>query len=297
MWKIELTVSTDHITAAEEAIYMYADSLGTGEFPTISDFEITEDLSVRLVEAFFNTQPSAENVLIELKKWLSEGDFSDLKVTEIEEKNWVAESQKLLSPIDTGAFFVFGSHDADQKKADRINLQIDAGQAFGTGQHETTHGCLEAINDLKDMISPKVVLDLGCGSGLLAFAMAKIWSKARIIASDIDPIATETTLQNAAINDIDLSAASLTALTSDGFEDPALSGHGPYDVIAANILAGPLIDLAPEMVENLTRDGHLILSGLLITQQEKVMAAYTEQGLKLVKEYHRGDWSALHLSR
>lgn len=301
-WKIELKINQDLIPLVEEILY----GLDLDNFPTTSNFEIIEGEDIRLVEAYFIIKPDLTLIKDRLKQVIPDinPETIELVCVEIENKDWVSESQKLLHPVDAGLFFVYGSHDADKVPDDKISLLVEAGQAFGTGQHETTHGCLLAISDLAERLSgektPRIALDLGCGSGLLAMAMSRIWP-IPIVASDIDPIATETTEQNAQANHIDIvearsGNAGIAAITSDAFDDSILGAAGPYDVIVANILAKPLQDMAADIVANLAPDGTLILSGLLGTQEEAVMSAYQAQGMKLAKRYVRGEWHSLMLN-
>lgn len=300
-WKIELKVGQSTLPIIQEIIY----GLDGDNFPTLSDFEIEEGNDIRFLEAFFTQKPDMAMLQARLEQILPSFDLSssEIALLEIVDKDWVSESQKLLQPVDTGQFFVYGSHDADKIPQNRISLLVEAGQAFGTGQHETTHGCLLAIGELSQSLSgektPTTALDLGCGSGLLALAMSSIWP-ITIVASDIDPIATETTTLNAKANNIalvDLKSGrpGIAALTSDGFEDNELGLAGPYDVIVANILAKPLQDMAPDIVKNLSQDGILILSGLLNTQEEAVCAAYAKEDMGLIKRYIRGEWHSLML--
>lgn len=298
-----MKVAQDLIPVMEEIIY----GLAPDDFPTLSDFEILEGDNIRLLEAFFVQKPDISLLESRIADCLPSIDLTQaaINLSEIAEKDWVSESQKLLQPVDAGLFFIYGSHDAHKIPDDRINLLVEAGQAFGTGQHETTHGCLLAIGDLsaeyKEKNPPETALDLGCGSGLLALAMSRIWP-ITIVASDIDPIATETTILNAQANQIPVvplksGQAGIAALTSDGFDDTALGEAGPYDIIVANILAKPLQDMAKDIVNNLSLDGTLILSGLLGTQEDAVCAAYTKQGMTLVRRYPRGEWHSLLLRR
>ncbi|PHZ84970.1 50S ribosomal protein L11 methyltransferase [Paremcibacter congregatus] len=302
-WKIELKVALDLIPMVEDILY----GLNIDDFPTLSDFEIIEGDHIRLVEGYFTIKPDVTLLKSRLQDMIPTLDLAacDITLSATEDKDWVSESQKLLTPVDAGKFFVYGSHDADKVPADRISLLVEAGQAFGTGQHETTHGCLLAIGELSETLTgenaPRTALDLGCGSGLLALAMAKVWP-ITITASDIDPIATETTLMNAAANQVpvvalDAGTPGLAALTSDGFDQTDLGRAGPYDVIVANILAKPLQDMAADVVANLSPTGSLVLSGLLATQEDAVCAAYAEQGMILIKRYPRGEWHSLLLRR
>ena len=298
IWRVEMTVSSKIIPALEEIIFA---SGKDGDFPTTSNFEIIEGDEMRLLHGFFNQKPDMEKLRISLNEMaqiLGESS-AEITVAKIKDQDWVSASQKLLAPVDTGRFFLYGSHDTDKRRNHRINILMEAGQAFGTGQHETTHGCLKAIGDLENIVTPSVVLDLGCGSGVLAIAMAKIWTNAMIIASDIDPIAVQTTSQNAVVNNIPLSEVvkngTLTALASDGFKDLNLSGKAPFDVITANILAKPLQMLAGDITDHLKDNGHLILSGLLDVQEQDVLKSYKEKGWILKKSYALAQWRALYL--
>ncbi len=300
-WKIELKLSPDLIPIVQEIIY----GLDQGSFPTLSDFEIDSGNNMRLLEAFFIQKPDLKLFQERLSSIVPAIDLSlcEISLLEIIDKDWVSESQKLLQPVDTGLFFVYGSHDVDKIPEGRISILVEAGQAFGTGQHETTYGCLLAIGELSQTLrganSPKTALDLGCGSGLLALAMSKLWP-ITITASDIDPIATDTTLLNAQANHtavvpLGSGQSGIAALTSDGFDDSDLCKDGPYEVIVANILAKPLQDMAPDIVNNLSKGGILILSGLLGTQEVSVCAAYEKEDMELIKRYVRGEWHSLML--
>ncbi|MFC7049054.1 50S ribosomal protein L11 methyltransferase [Emcibacter nanhaiensis] len=298
-WKLTLELPLEVTSAFEELLYAQGDD----PIPTIATFEIPERPEVWTFEAYYVNRPAEDRVRQALGFLcdMYQLDMPAFVIEEVEQRDWVAESQKILKPVKTNRFFIHGSHDADKVPADRIALQIEAGQAFGTGQHGTTHGCLRAIEDIAEQGQPHNILDLGTGSGVLALAMAKIWDSP-VTASDIDPIATETTIENAEINHVKLAASAedktgVFALTADGFDDPELAGRGPFDLIVANILAGPLIELAPEMARHLTADGRLVLSGLLDHQQERVLDAYRAQGFSLEKEYALGEWRALTLKR
>ncbi|PCI51522.1 MAG: 50S ribosomal protein L11 methyltransferase [Alphaproteobacteria bacterium] len=301
-WKIKLSLARELIPVVQEIIY----GLDGNNCPTLSDFEIEDGHNIRSLEAFFIQKPDLKLFRERLASILPSFDLSLSGITllEIKQKDWVSESQKLLQPVDTGLFFIYGSHDAHRIPDNRISLLVEAGQAFGTGQHETTHGCLLAIGELAEDLTgddknPQTALDLGCGSGLLALAMCKVWP-ITIVASDIDPIATGTTILNAAANRVPVVGlksgdTGIAVLTSDGFEDNELGQAGPYDVIVANILAKPLQDMAPDIVENLSGGGSLILSGLLGTQEKAVCAAYAKEGMTLVRRYVRGEWHSLML--
>ncbi|WP_417450764.1 50S ribosomal protein L11 methyltransferase [Kordiimonas sp.] len=271
-----------------------------GEFPpTLSYFEQAPGQDW-MVEIFFAEQPADTFVDEILKRATLEAwphEFS-----RVENKDWVSESQKLLSPVEAGRFFVFGAHDADKARDGAINMQIDAGQAFGTGKHETTAACLEVLDRLAGEINPDTVLDLGTGSGVLALGAHKIWSEAKVVASDIDPIAVEVTDENIEINDgtaraIGDNKAGIATLAADGLDDPAFTYEKPFDLIIANILAGPLIDLSDDITAALANGGTLVLSGLLVSQKKEVLDAYQARGLVSLGRVEKGEWLALTMSK
>lgn len=209
------------------------------------------------------------------------------------DQDWIKLSQEGLPPVRAGRFFVYGAHDAGQVPRGAIAMRIEAGLAFGTGHHETTALCLAALSNLAKRRRFKRVLDLGCGTGLLAIGAAKLWRK-RVVASDIDPVAVEVTLDNARANG---AAPLVRAVTADGLTHPAIRDRAPYDLIVANILASPLTMLAPSIVRSLAKGGMLVLSGLLTNQENLVVSFYTPHGLILRARHRDGPWSALVLER
>ena len=205
-----------------------------------------------------------------------------------------------MPPVEAGRFFVYGSHDADKVEeilalGDRIPLLIEATVAFGTGHHGTTLGCLRAWDRLySEGVRPSNVADIGCGTAVLAMAAAAVLPEARIIASDIDQVAVDVAEANVAINGL---AGRIECLEAAGFAHPVLKAAAPFDLIFANILKGPLIELAPAMAENTSPGGLVILSGLLVVQATAVTAAYVDVGFTLVSRDDLGEWSALILRR
>jgi ribosomal protein L11 methyltransferase len=215
-------------------------------------------------------------------------------VSEVPDQDWVAKVQRELPPVEAGRFFVYGSHDLEHLPAGRIGLLIEAAMAFGTGHHGTTLGCLRAFDRLLDQgRSFENVLDLGCGTAVLAMAAARM-SLNSVIASDIDPVAVEVAVVNVLANDLE---GRVNCVESIGFDAPALAQAAPFDLIFANILKGPLIDLAPAMAVHLAPGGIAILSGLLVEQADDIVAVYNAQGVDLVKREDLGEWTALTLSR
>lgn len=214
-----------------------------------------------------------------------------VEVSYLKQKDWVSEVQKSFPPLTAGQFFIYGSHYKDALPEGVTPILIDAGMAFGSGEHETTSGCLKALTDLGHTHQFTRLLDMGCGSGILAIAMAKLW-KQPVVAVDIDEIAVKVTEENARTNG---EAERLLTAASDGYQHPLVGEHAPYDLIVANILARPLVELAPELARHLAPGGWVVLSGLLDRQEKDVVAAHEAQGLKLVKVYPQNGWHTLVL--
>jgi ribosomal protein L11 methyltransferase len=217
-------------------------------------------------------------------------------VERLPDEDWVTLSQQGLEPIRAGRFFVHTPAHRSAVPDGAIALEVDAGRAFGTGHHETTTGCLIALDRLKSSgASFSNILDLGTGTGLLAFAGLKLWPVARVTASDIDPISIDVTRENAAINRIPVGRArgQVELAVAPGMAHPRLGARAPYDLVIANILAGPLIQLAPSVAEALEAGGRLILAGLLEAQAEKVAASYRRHGLMASFSTVRGEWPTL----
>ncbi|WP_149867579.1 50S ribosomal protein L11 methyltransferase [Bartonella apihabitans] len=205
--------------------------------------------------------------------------------------DWVSHSLEGLGPVRAGRFFVHGSHDRDKVKPGDLAIEIDAGQAFGTGHHGTTVGCLELIADVMEHEKPQNALDLGTGSGILAIGIALI-EPIRILATDIDPIAIKVAKENFALNGV---AKTITAITATGLDDEEIKKRTPFDLIVANILANPLIELAPQMVPALKKGGSIVLSGILEEQHDRVVKAFEAEGAKYIKTLHHEGWVAIHL--
>jgi len=192
---------------------------------------------------------------------------------ELPEKDWVAENQRSFQPFKVGPFWVHPSHRRAGVPAGLLPIEIDAGLAFGTGTHATTRGCLEMLATLDPAETPNAV-DVGCGSGILAIAMAKLWQRP-VLGGDNDPQAVEVAIENAARNGV---APLCCFVISLGLEAPELAGRAPYDLVVANILAGPLIELAEPFDAATRPGGRLLLSGLLVEQAEMIVAAYKSRG-------------------
>ncbi|WFR94015.1 50S ribosomal protein L11 methyltransferase [Rhizobium tumorigenes] len=211
----------------------------------------------------------------------------------IPDVDWIARSLDGLKPVRAGRFVVHGSHDRDKIRASEIAIEIDAGQAFGTGHHGTTAGCLETIETVMRSRRVRNALDLGTGSGVLAIAVRKL-KNIPVLATDIDPIAVRVARENVVRNGI---ASGISLETAPGFHSTAFSRHGPFDLIIANILARPLIRMAPQLANHLAPGGSVILSGILAAQRWKVIAAYNGARLRHVRTIWRNGWVTIHLDR
>lgn len=253
-------------------------------------FEVEDGSGLWEVGAYFTDAP--DEIALSLLA-MSHG-ARPFAVSQLPETDWVAHVRRELHPVEAGRFFVYGSHDADALPQDRIGLLIEAAMAFGTGHHGTTKGCLEAFDRLLTKgVALGAVADIGCGTAVLAIAAAKVL-EGTVIASDIDPLAVDVARANAQANGV---GGRVTCIEAAGFSHPALAADAPYDLIFANILKGPLIDLAPEMGGHVAVGGHVILSGLLIAQAEDVIAAYDAVGFALTERREIGDWATLTLRR
>jgi ribosomal protein L11 methyltransferase len=215
-------------------------------------------------------------------------------VSEIPETDWVAHVKRELQPVEAGRFYVYGGHDADRVPEGSVALLIEASMAFGTGHHGTTLGCLLALDRLDQIgFRGRRVADIGCGTAVLAMAAAAIWPDP-VIASDIDPIAVEVAAANVKANHL---TDRVTCIEAVGFDNPQILANAPFDLVFANILKGPLIELAPDMGAQIAPGGVAILSGILTTQADDVIRAYKNNGFALSNCDEIGEWTTLVLSR
>jgi ribosomal protein L11 methyltransferase len=245
-----------------------------------------------LIHAYFEHEPTSEELYL-----LASLGSGRPKVEQLGEADWVTMSQAGLQPIRAGRFTVHTPTYAPDPE--RVNFEIDASLAFGTGQHATTSGCLASLDRLE--VAGKSfanIADIGTGTGLLAFAALALWPQARCIATDIDPVAIDVASDNAAINNVHVGhgAGELLLGVADGLESALLTARAPFDLIIANILAGPLIELAPDFARSLAPGGTVVLAGLLNTQADGVIAAYEQQGMS-VADRGFGEWPVLVCER
>jgi ribosomal protein L11 methyltransferase len=220
-------------------------------------------------------------------------------VEQLPETDWVTLSQAGLEPVDIGRFHIHTAEHRGSARPGQWPIRIDAGLAFGTGQHATTAGCIAVAADLARRGTARNVLDVGTGSGLLAFAARRLNPRARLTAADLDAVAVKVAIANARLNGVRAGrrAGQIALLAAPGVEHPLIGARAPYDLVFANILAGPLVALAPSASSVVARGGHLILAGLLQPQARRVIAAYSAQGLRLVWRDHKAEWPVLLLKK
>ena len=216
-----------------------------------------------------------------------------VQVEPVPNKDWVAESHKSLPPIRAGRFYVYGTHVQDTLPADAVPLLVDANVAFGTGQHDSTRGCLMALTDLAEQggFSVGRALDMGTGTGILAMAVRHLWPASSVWAVDCDEPSVQVARENAQRNGV----FGIEAVVGDGYQ--AVDRQDPFDLIVANILAEPLRLMAPDLVRSLKSGGRAVLSGVLVTQQTAVQAAHEEWGLVLRDQIHLGEWATVILEK
>jgi ribosomal protein L11 methyltransferase len=273
--------------AEAEAAADALDAHPATEALTYSILEEDEDHDVWRIDAFPTTaeeQAAITGVL---------GRFGGLRtaVEVLADADWLAMSLSGLPPVRAGRFFVYGAHDRGLAPPNAVNLRIEAGAAFGTGHHGTTVGCLAAYDRLLKRRPFRRVLDVGCGTGVLAIAAARTGS-AVALGTDIDAPSARIANENAALN-----AARARFVHARGLNAASVRHHGPYDLVFANILAPPLVALAQDIKRALKPGGFAILSGLLRTQERRVLAAYVSRGFRLERRLHRDAWATLTLRR
>ena len=273
--------------AAAEAAAEAIDSDVMLEGATYSILEEDEDKGIWRIDAFPTTDEESEG----LQARLAEHPKMAVKVEVLADADWLAMSLSGLPPVRAGRFFVYGAHDQGRVPSNAVNLKIDAGAAFGTGHHGTTVGCLLAFDELLKRERFERVLDVGCGTGVLAIAAARTGSRVAV-GTDIDKPSVRIANENAKLNKADA-----RFVHASGLNDRRVRGHGPYDLVFANILAPPLVALSQDIKEALSLGGVAILSGLLRTQERRVTAAYLSRGFQLERRIHRDAWSALVLRR
>jgi len=287
MWRMEIHVS-----------YLFRQSiedLFENQSVAVSSFKI-DDIGLWRIEAFLTEQPDSKNIEQRIRELITDQAPPNLHIEYIAEKNWLLENRNHFPPLEIGEFYIHASH-LPASRTHNYSLKLDAGTAFGSGEHATTAGCLMALQDVAKCKNITKPLDMGCGSGILALAMASLWH-VPVIASDIDLESMRVTNQNAKANNLH---QYLTATSGNGYASSMVRKGAKYDLIVSNILANPLCKLSKHMSKCLqtTDDGGgvVILSGLLVKDGALVIAAHRRYGLRLIKRYIRDGWLTLWMER
>lgn len=285
-WKVTFALPESAITLAENGFEDMA--------LAVSHFEIDEKKKTWSCELLFGAAPDEAELqrrLLVLSA-VCAMPVPAYEIQQVQQQDWLAQVARSFPPLAIGRFYVHGSHAAQNLPPGSIPIRVDAGAAFGSGEHGTTRCCLEAIDWLARQHNFTNVLDMGCGSGILAIAASKMWN-APVLAVDIDPIAVKVTQENAMIN----RAQRVTASVSDGYASERVKKNGPYDLILSNILARPLVKFAPMLERHLSANGVAVLSGLLASQEAQVRSAHQMQGLTLARRFSGGEWCTLVMTR
>lgn len=291
MSEIRLYVSTTEVKSGE-ILDLMSEYFGE-EDVAIATTEIDEKLDIWQASVYMMAVD--EEAMHARFQELLTGEFAGMPIERevIPDIDWIAKSLEGLTPVRAGRFLVHGSHDRDKLRLNDLNIEIEAGQAFGTGHHGTTAGCLEMIEDVLHSRNIRNALDLGTGSGVLAIAVAKM-RNIPILATDIDPIATKVARGNARLNRV---SGKVKFETAPGFHHTAFRRNGPFDLIIANILAKPLMRMAPQLVQHLNPQGTVVLSGILASQRWKVLSAYNGAGLSHIRTIWRNGWVTIVLRK
>jgi len=259
--------------------------------PAVTVNETDEKAGLWNVIAYGNETAEAEN----LRKFLLGRGFSPAGMTieRLPQVDWVRETLAGLPPVIAGRFFVHGEHDRQRRRSGGCSLEIGATTAFGTGHHGTTAGCLNALDNILKSRAPRKILDVGCGTGILAIAAAASLHQS-VTASDIDPEAVAVTRHYARLNNV---GPLVETQTAAGLNSAHIRQNGPYELVFANILARPLLAMASALVAVLKQGGYLVLSGLTLDQERQILATYRNRGAVPVRKIHRDGWATLVLRK
>lgn len=276
----------------EAAAYALGEDMEALESPphALAVLEIEDGSGLWEVGGYYEAKPDE----IQLAILASAHGARPFAVSKLEDRDWVAQVRRELTPVEAGRFVVYGAHDREKIGINRLGLEIEAAMAFGTGHHGTTRGCLLGLDGLlKAGWSPRRVADVGCGTGVLAMAAAKALH-VPCVATDIDPVAVRTARANCVHNGLSPWVRTGVAV---GFRSELYRENAPFDLIFANILARPLRGLAGDMAAHVSTGGHLILSGILNEQADWVESAYRARGFGRVRRIVLGQWTTLVLQR
>jgi len=288
LWQISFTLS--------ESPEVYADMVAAAtDSETISIHQ--DDLDQPWQVAVITTEePDAKRVTHALATaaTITGHPAPSMTIERLPSKDWLSENRKSFPPLDIASFWIYGSHITEPVPEGKIGLKINAGQAFGSGTHATTFGCVTMLEKHGSTKDQAMIADIGCGSGILAMAAAKLFPKSRVIAVDNDILAVETSAENCRHNDVD---GQVACGLSEGYDAPMVQEHAPYDMILANILPQPLIAMADDAVAALSDDGVLILSGLMEQHRDEVLAEHEARGLSLKDHMTHNGWVTLVMTK
>ncbi len=282
-WQVLFTLPACAVGTAEESFSDIATS--------VANFETDEENGIWTFELICAEKPDEQEINRRLLVLVSLHNIAlpEVQIEQLVQADWLSQVARDFPPLSIGRFFVHGSHVEELPNSSSISIQVDAGAAFGSGEHGTTRCCLEALEWLAKQRSFPKVLDVGTGSGILAIAAAKLW-KTDVLAVDLDPVSVRVTSENTATNQVQ---KFIKTGVSDGYSAMQVKRNAPYDLIIANILARPLISFAPHLKQNLAAGGVAVLSGLLVSQEKQVLAAHRVHGLSLKKKFTHLDWCTL----
>jgi ribosomal protein L11 methyltransferase len=284
LWQISFRLP-DQIDAVAEMV-------GAAAAVEAVSFHRAHDEDPWLVQMICTEEPRRDKIemAIDTAYSVTGQNVSDLTIIRLPETDWLSENRKSFPPLDIGSFWIHGSHITTPVPEGKTGLCIDAGQAFGSGTHGTTEGCITMLEKHLPGDRSLRIADIGCGSGILAMAAAKLCPSAHIIAVDNDPVAVDVTARNTRDNSVD---GIITTGVSDGYESDLVRRHAPYDMILSNILPGPLVAMAGDAAKALSSGGVLILSGVLENQAEQVVNAHARHGLSLKDQMIVSGWATI----
>jgi ribosomal protein L11 methyltransferase len=260
---------------------------------------VLDDAEAWQLDAYFESKPDKATVAA-IRALVPSSGTTEALIERLADEDWVTLSQAGIEPVATARFYVHTNSNRGDVPPGVRSLLIEAGLAFGTGTHETTAGCLLTLETIKAQgTTVRNLIDLGTGTGLLAFAAMDLWPRALATATDIDPIAIDVTIENAGVNDVALGVnrGELALTVADGVADSLVIGRAPYDLVIANILAQPLIAMASDFAAIAAPGAQIVLAGLLTTQADAVAAAYRRHGCRVAGRIERGDWTILRLRK
>lgn len=295
-WKITLPCTR----AEAEAIDVGEMLAAIEPMPVVMTSEqVVDDAAAWQLDAYFDSKPNSAAIDAIRALAPSAGDMR-VRPERLGDQDWVTMSQAGIAPVEAGRFYVHTGTNTGMVPAGARAFRIPAGLAFGTGTHETTTGCLHALDAIRRQGAVvRNLIDLGTGTGLLAFAAMHLWPRAYATATDIDAIAIDVTRENAEANGVELGLTQghLALAVADGADDGLIARRAPYDLVIANILAGPLIDMAHDFAALAAPGAQIVLAGLLNTQAEAVAAAYRRQHCRVAGRIVLGDWTILRLRK